>query len=212
MGFMVGSLGGAGILVTTSDLVAVACRREIQIAKSHVAVGEEMLRIPPVNAGADYPDAVRLHLVVLDDAAVAQFEQQVSDRTLGHLPLSVPRVVLVLQPLVDVAADIDQCEASRVAIRVDAEVGDGVDDLLVVASAMGVRQHGVGDERVGHACHGRHLRVGKPPPGYERNTRSSRLSGSYSLSTTRSLSGMMALSVMVISSGQTLVQHFVMLQ
>ena len=47
---------------------------------------------------------------------------------------------------------------------------------------------------------------------YERNIRSSFVSGSYILSTTRSFRGMIALSVMVISSGQTLVQHLVMLQ
>src|SRR4030095_11411145 len=45
-----------------------------------------------------------------------------------------------------------------------------------------------------------------------RNTRSSFLSGSYNSSTTRSWSGMMALSVMVMLSGHTFVQHFVMLQ
>jgi hypothetical protein len=44
------------------------------------------------------------------------------------------------------------------------------------------------------------------------NTRSSLLSGSKYLSTTRSLSGMMALSVMWMCSGHTFVQHLVMLQ
>ena len=55
---------------------------------------------------------------------------------------------------------------------------------------------------------------GWPPavPPYDLNIRSSFVSGSYILSTTRSLRGMIALSVMVISSGQTLVQHLVMLQ
>src|SRR5262249_32458531 len=46
----------------------------------------------------------------------------------------------------------------------------------------------------------------------EVSTRRRRVMGSYRRSTTRSFSGMMALSVMVISSGQTLVQHLVMLQ
>ena len=49
-------------------------------------------------------------------------------------------------------------------------------------------------------------------PAYDRNIRSSFVSGSYILSTTRSFRGMIALSVMVISSGQTFVQHLVMLQ
>src|ERR1700758_5574415 len=44
------------------------------------------------------------------------------------------------------------------------------------------------------------------------NTRNSFDSGSKKRSTTRSLSGMIALSVIVIFSGQTLVQHLVMLQ
>src|SRR5277367_3036855 len=44
------------------------------------------------------------------------------------------------------------------------------------------------------------------------NILNKRVSGSKKRSTTRSLSGMMALSVMVMFSGQTLVQHLVMLQ
>src|SRR6266581_3651977 len=44
------------------------------------------------------------------------------------------------------------------------------------------------------------------------NTRNSFDSGSKKRSTTRSLSGMIALSVIVMFSGQTSVQHFVMLQ
>src|SRR6266481_6177645 len=44
------------------------------------------------------------------------------------------------------------------------------------------------------------------------NTRNSFDNGSKNRSTTRSLSGMIALSVIVILSGQTLVQHLVMLQ
>src|SRR6266478_5794920 len=44
------------------------------------------------------------------------------------------------------------------------------------------------------------------------NTRNSFDSGSKNRSTTRSLSGMIALSVIVMFSGQTLVQHLVMLQ
>ena len=44
------------------------------------------------------------------------------------------------------------------------------------------------------------------------NTRNSFDSGSKNRSTTRSFSGMIALSVIVMFSGQTLVQHLVMLQ
>ena len=42
--------------------------------------------------------------------------------------------------------------------------------------------------------------------------RNTRVTGSKKRSTTRSLSGMIALSVIWMSSGQTLVQHLVMLQ
>ena len=92
----------------------------------------------------------------------------------------------------------------------------------------------IGDERPGQGASGRR-RVSTPPAiasadpsatdtprrgqgssragrPYDRNIRSSFVSGSYILSTTRSFRGMIALSVMVISSGQTFVQHLVMLQ
>ena len=52
-----------------------------------------------------------------------------------------------------------------------------------------------------------------PDTGYlPRMSLTSFARGSYDLSTTRSLSGIIALSVIVMFSGQTLVQHFVMLQ
>jgi predicted NodU family carbamoyl transferase len=47
---------------------------------------------------------------------------------------------------------------------------------------------------------------------WESNTRKNLPSGSKNRSTTRSFSGMIALSVMVMFSGQTFVQHLVMLQ
>ena len=82
-----------------------------------------------------------------------------------------------------------------------------------------LKTHGQDDEpkhrRLSPTSHANHdlahnsARAGRP---YDLNIRSSFVSGSYILSTTRSFSGMIALSVMVISSGQTLVQHLVMLQ
>src|SRR6185503_6992239 len=56
---------------------------------------------------------------------------------------------------------------------------------------------------------------GSPAPrfaGFPRMRRSAHPIGSYVLVTMRSLSGMIALSVMWMCSGQTSVQHFVMLQ
>ena len=87
------------------------------------------------------------------------------------------------------------------------------------AVTRGLKTHGQNNEPThrrpspaSHANHDLAPQFGGARRPYDLNIRSSFVIGSYILSTTRSFRGMIALSVMVISSGQTLVQHLVMLQ